>query len=505
MRKPARVLAYCRVSSRDQGDRGTSLDGQRERIVAWCRDHDFPAPQVFVEVESGGEERREKRAELERLLAEARAGDLVVTILVDRWTRDVVAGVQDVRALLAKGVGWYAIEEEIDATTDAGKDALGQRAAGAEAERRRIRRRTVGARNRSRDQGLWVEGPAPYGYRRGDRAKREQLHLEVVPEEARVLRGAFERCANGRSLDEIAEWLNVEKGSDHDRVVVWRLLRNRVYLGEVRSSAGAWIRATWEPIVDRDLFERAKAARLERRKGGRKPSEGARTASWLLRGLAACPRCGARMGAAYSRNCGYYACNARLRPGTCDADYARVDRVDARANEQALERLLELRRELAKPSAEAPKATDFGPRKSQLVAELGRAETMAVRGALSEEGLRRQRTRIDEELGRIAVAEAAAARALSAHDVEARRQALTEVRRMQRAWELAPVELRRACLTVLAKAIRIEAEDVAIEWKTADELACQATVDAQLFAWPDDAPPAPEVEPPPRRPKGPRR
>jgi site-specific DNA recombinase len=499
--KPARVLAYARVSSRDQGDRGTSLDAQRERIERWCAGRGYPAPILFTEVESGGEEKREKRDELKRLLAEARPGELVVTIDVDRWTRDVVSGVADVRGLVARGVGWYGLEGEIDATTDAGKTALEQRAAGAAAERRNIRRRTLGARDRLRDQGLWVEGPAPYGYRRGSRAKRKQCHLEIVPEEAALIRRAFEMCVGGASVVDVVAWLNVEKGTDHDRIVAHRMLRNRVYCGEIRSSAKAWIPAQHPAIVSRDLFERAQLALRGRQKGGRKPSAEARTATWLLRGLGSCPDCGARMGASYSRNVpGYYACNTRTRHGTCSSAYGRVDRIDAQAGELALARLVELRVELARPANETTRAPlpDFAAQRSRLEAQRARAVRGFVSGALTEEDLRRERDRLDEQLGRVAVAEGAAARAAAAADPQARRRVLGEVGRIEGAWGRAGVELRRAALGILARSIRIYAAHVEIEWRTAEELASQATDAAHLFGGTDDLPP-PEAPAKPRR------
>lgn len=494
MRKPLRVLAYARVSSREQGRDGTSLDAQRERLDRWCAERGYPAPAVvYTEVESGGEEKREKRDELIRLLGEAQRGDAVVTICVDRWTRDVVAGVADVRGLLAKGVDWYAIDDGIDASTDAGKDALEARAAGAAAERRRIKSRTVGARNRLRDQGLWVEGPEPFGYRRGDRAARRQCHLSIVSPEAALIREAFERCVRGSSIVDILEWWNVERGADHDRIVVWRLLRNRVYCGEIESSTGAWIKGQHEAIITRDLFERAQEALTSRRKGGRKPSGESRTATWLLRGLGSCPDCGARMGAAYSSGgaLGYYACNTRTRHGTCSSGYAPVERIDTIAGELALARLVELRAQLAQltsPTGETPRPPDFAAHRARLAAELARAETLAVRGTLSEAGLARQRERLDGELGRVLVAEAAAERVAQASNPLARRRALVRVGQIEATWAHVEVAARRLALGLLVRRIVVHAYEVQIEWKTAEDL-CTAAADANLFGAPDDAPP----------------
>ena len=117
---------------------------------------------------------------------------------------------------------------------------------------------------------------------------------------------------------------------------------------------------------------------------------------------------------------------------------------------------------------------------------------MGPRG-LSEDGLRRARERVDGELGRLAVAEGAAARAAKARDPGARARILAQAGRIEQAWALAPVELRRAALGLLARRVTLYAGRVEIGWKSLEEL-CTATGDAHLFGAPDDVQPDP---PPP--------
>src|SRR5919108_5640803 len=85
-----RVLAYRRVSTREQGVAGTSLDAQTTEIGRYCTAHALPDPIDYVEVESGGEESEEKRREVMRLLAHVRAGDAVIVSKIDRFARDMV-------------------------------------------------------------------------------------------------------------------------------------------------------------------------------------------------------------------------------------------------------------------------------------------------------------------------------------------------------------------------------------------------------------------------------
>ena len=191
---PARVLLYRRVSGREQGANGTSLEEQLETGERYCAAYGWPKPIVFTEVESASEEKLERRVELAALVREARAGDVVMVAALDRWSRDVVYAVQSVRDLVRRDVGWIAIRDAIDARTETGQTALKYLAVGADEERERIKRRTVGARRRLRDEGKYADGLPPYGYRRGDREARKQLTLEVVPEAAEVVREAFARA-----------------------------------------------------------------------------------------------------------------------------------------------------------------------------------------------------------------------------------------------------------------------------------------------------------------------
>lgn len=492
MRTPVlRVLAYPRVSGREQGSRGTSLPAQRERFAAYCTMRGLPAPIWYEEIESGTEAKRAQRVQFDRLLAEARPGDLVLVTDVSRFTRDVVDGVGSARDLVRRGIGLIAIDDGIDASTPEGMRRLEDQALGAQREGENIKRRTVGARMRLRDQGHVAEGPASFGYRRGARAERRQLELDVHVEEAALVVQLARRSIAGASLRDLAEWLGVELGRTVGENVVHTILRNRLYLGEVRDSRGVWIVGRHKAILDRETWERVQAGLKARAKGGRRPTGEARTATWLLRGLACCPECGARCGAAYGAGGrDYYICAGRRRRGGCESGYVRVDVADPRADALALERLVELREELGRASAPSapPKARDFDRERARIAGQLARAERGWVDGLLDDDGLRRARGRLDEELGRVEVATAAAARAERAGDPLVRRRALRDVARLSAAWVAAPVATRRTAIGVLARTIRLHPDQVAIEWRTAEEL-CAATGTANWFAGTDDAPP----------------
>src|SRR4051812_41587578 len=106
-----RVLAYRRVSTREQGISGTSLDAQKTEIERHCAAQGWPTPMDFVEMESGGEESESKRREATRLLAAVCPGDAVIVSKIDRFARDMVFIVKHVRGIKEKGACFVSIAE----------------------------------------------------------------------------------------------------------------------------------------------------------------------------------------------------------------------------------------------------------------------------------------------------------------------------------------------------------------------------------------------------------
>lgn len=476
--RPRRVLGYARVSGTEQGKHGTSLEAQRDEIQRFCRSQSFPDPVIRVEVESAGAEKLARRAELRALLDELRPGDMVVVAAVDRWSRDIVFAVQSVRELVARGIGWRALREGIDASTPHGDSHLGIMAWTADTERSRIRARTVGRRLELRDQGCWVEGPAPFGY------SVEARRLVLVPKLAAHVRELFTRCGRGTSLAELSGWMRDRlPGRQWDRQVVHRMLRARWYLGQVRSSTGTWIEAH-EAIVDRRTFDRAQEALRSRRLAGRAPAS-PRTEQWLLRGLASCALCGRRIGAAYSPGAQqgratieYYACNGRLsrtqlRGATpCTLPYRRVADVDPIAGAAALERLVELRDEIGRgPTPQAKPTSDWAARAERLERRRERVIENATDGTITREDLRRELARLDGERGKLERARDAEQRSRAAATPRARRALLRDLEALRAAWDEATVPVRRQILARLAARIVLGAEGApVVQWRSAEDL-----------------------------------
>lgn len=476
---PRRVLAYCRVSSEDQERSGTSLDHQRDEIARHCAAVGWPAPCWYVEARSAADADLSKRPEARRLLDELQPGDVVLVAKQDRWTRHAGLYMDTMGAIRGAGAEFFSLAERFDRTVPEGRFAGNISASVSELERERIFERTVGARRKLRDQGCWTEGVAPYGYTRDPKTRRLVAH----PEDAERVRDIYARSIAGQSLPTIAQALRdvgaARAGGQPirwDRKAVHRILTRREYLGEIRRTDGTWSDAH-EPLVTRAVFDEAARSLAERKHGTKRPSDSSRTSTWLLRGLAWCGSCGARMGAAYgprSWSTGYYVCAARVRGGDCDEPYSPVPTTDAQADREMLRRLEVLRHELARRTpADAPS----GPTPESLAEQVDKAKTRRARvvslhvdGTITRDELVDRVRKLDAEIASLARRAAEVTAATKARKPKARAAMLADVTAIRRAWDRAPVATRRLLLSRFARRIEVKDRAIRVTWLTEDEL-----------------------------------
>jgi site-specific DNA recombinase len=491
--KPVRVLGYTRVSTLEQSERGTSLDRQREEIERHCRERGYPEPLIYIEAESGAGEKAEARVEQRRLMGDVRKGDLVLVAKQDRWSRDTLHFLSSVDQIVAKGASFFSLAERFDPTSPEGRFAASIMASTAELERRRILDRTIGGRRRLRLQGLWVEGNPPLGYKRNRQTRR----LEVDEETAPAIREMFRQCTLGRSAREITEalqafWPNV-KGLDFTAVA--RRLRDRRYLGHTPAEGhrgpgyhtfGAddeWIENTHPALVDPVTWQRAQDALDARRIGGRPAEDDARNAGFLLRSLARCGHCGHVLRAHAQRtdkttkrtpgiHAGYYLCTfgawRRLPDGKkCIGPRARQDELDAEVERQAIERLEQLREQLARPPAPKPTepVPDFVGERKKLARRRDNLLDAIADGTIAREDASSRLRVIDADLADVNRREGEWLDRQNVPVPAVRRERLRHVEELRRAWGKLTVKERREAIGRLVEVIELHRTPEARAWQ----------------------------------------
>lgn len=82
-----RVFGYCRVSAEMRREAGLSIDEQRVKIEARCRENGWTLERVYVHAGVSGSAPLGRHPEGARLLAALRPGDTVVAARMDRCFR----------------------------------------------------------------------------------------------------------------------------------------------------------------------------------------------------------------------------------------------------------------------------------------------------------------------------------------------------------------------------------------------------------------------------------
>ena len=255
--QPARAIGYVRVSTAGQAEHGMSLDAQRERIVEYATAKGYELLEVAAETASGavqdGEEVSwEHRPVLSSLVDRAAEGafDVLLVARLDRLSRDYVSLVLLERRLQKAGATVVSVAEE-NGDGALAEFVRGQLGLVAQLERAMILERVSVGKAKKRAAGLYVGGRVPFGYQAG-----KDGTLEVVPEQAEIVRCIFDAARAGQAPNRIARELNDDgipspragrqrskKGGPvtgkWTRQGVLRILRNRTYLGELHGIAKA--------------------------------------------------------------------------------------------------------------------------------------------------------------------------------------------------------------------------------------------------------------------------
>lgn len=275
-----RIVALFRVSTEKQESEGSSLDAQQRayRLLATKQGWDTVAE--FRGCESATQAASDRRV-LQQVLAciRERRPDAIYVHEQSRLTRgdelEVATLMRELREQRLKIIVGGVVRDlaSIDERFMVGIQSLVDRA-----ESERIKERMQrGKRERAR-QGRKASGPSPFGYMNPPPGARGRGTLQIVPEEAVVVRKLFALSAKGMGDQAVAIALNelgmrASRGGPWGKTSVRKVLENPAYIGT--AAAGVWVaepgtrtfrfnlknpRATLvenahEPIIDRDTWD----------------------------------------------------------------------------------------------------------------------------------------------------------------------------------------------------------------------------------------------------------
>ena len=254
-----RCAIYTRKSSEEGLDMEfNSLDAQREACEAYVASQKAEGWAAIRErYDDGGFSGGTlERPALRHLLADIEAGlvDVVVVYKIDRLSRSLMDFAKLVEVLDRNNVTFVSVTQSFNTTTSMGRLTLNILLSFAQFEREVIGERIRDKVAASRKRGMWMGGVVPLGYEVRDRK------LAINDVEAATVRMIFERfvavgsaTALARSL--IAEGVRSRRGRPIDKGFLYKLLSNRIYIGDTVHKGTAYP-GEHAAIIDHDLWDK---------------------------------------------------------------------------------------------------------------------------------------------------------------------------------------------------------------------------------------------------------
>lgn len=200
-----RVAAYARVSS-DSEDQQNSYIAQLDYYAKYIAAHtDWEVVDIYADDGISGLA-TDKRDEFNRMIQDCRDGkiDRVLVKSISRFARNTKEYIQYVRELLRMGISIQFEKENIDTGKMTSEQIATIYGAFSQMEsQNHSNNMRISVRIRM-EKGDYLSPSTPYGYR------LEERTLEIIPEQAEVVRRIFADYLSGQGKDDIARQLNAE-------------------------------------------------------------------------------------------------------------------------------------------------------------------------------------------------------------------------------------------------------------------------------------------------------
>ena len=272
MKTPVRKVRcgiYTRVSTDERLDMEfNSLDAQREAAMSYVQSQKHEGwILVGDRYDDGGFSGGTlERPALQRLLRDVESGviDVIVVYKVDRLSRSLTDFARIVEIFERHNVSFVSVTQQFNTTSSMGRLTLNILLSFAQFEREVIGERIRDKFAASRRKGMWMGGIPPLGYDVVDRK------LVVNETEAELVRLVFNRFLRVGSATKLAQELRCaghttkswttqdgksRPGRPIDKGAIYKLLSNRVYLGEAMHKGKSY-RGEHAAIIDQGTWDK---------------------------------------------------------------------------------------------------------------------------------------------------------------------------------------------------------------------------------------------------------
>jgi site-specific DNA recombinase len=320
-----KVFAYTRVSTVKQGEKGVSLEEQKDAIMRYASQRDLPIIRWFEELESAAKKGRPAFTQMLKLLR-LNAAEGVIMHKIDRSARNLEDWA-DVGRLADAGVAIHFANERVDLATVSGRLSADIQAVVAAHFSRNLREETKKGIYGRLKQGFYPLR-APTGYLDVGTAKPKTPDPKMAPLVKEMFElydsGAYSMKALMRLMK--AKGLRSRSGGAVSLNGVSTILNNPFYIGIMRiKKTGQNFAGNHVPLISAVLFERVQA----RLRG--KTVDRVMKHSFLFSRLARCGSCRYSLIGEKKKGHTYYRCHNRpfKTPPVCPKTILREERLDA--------------------------------------------------------------------------------------------------------------------------------------------------------------------------------
>ncbi len=224
--------------------KGESIENQIELCKQRLLSMEIPESDMLVFEDEGFSGGNTRRPQFQAMMEAVRAGEIrgVICYRLDRISRNVgdFAAIQ--KEFEEHGVDFISLRDNFDTTTPTGRAMMLMTSVFSQLERETIAERIRDNMHELAKSGRWLGGTVPTGYKSRqitgsvtvDGKERKAFKLEIVPEEAELVRLIFQKFLELRSLTKVDAYLleqhaRTKNGREFTRFSISNILRNPVY------------------------------------------------------------------------------------------------------------------------------------------------------------------------------------------------------------------------------------------------------------------------------------
>lgn len=317
------ALAYARVSTKEQAEKGLSIPAQLKAIREYAKSHDFRILDEFTDLgESAKTVDRPAFRKMVKRCQKDKNIDAVIVHKIDRFSRNNIDFFAYKAILKKEGIKLLSVSENIE-ENPSGEFIENVLVAMAQFYSSNLAEEVLKGMKEKFHRGEWPV-KAPLGYKN---IRDERGHSQVIEDKdsSYLIKQIFQLYATGHySLGSLSEemgdrGLKSKQGKylTPERIKV--ILQNTFYISKLRM----WdkeIKGKHQPLIEESLFNQVQNILSERKITQDKWQK----RDFLLRGLIYCQGCNRRLTAEVHKRGEYYRCPYNINNPKCKEPYVPI-------------------------------------------------------------------------------------------------------------------------------------------------------------------------------------